>query len=65
MGVEVVGRLRACRPLVPFFPEHCHVAELAEAISGICEEVDFWVMLGVGIYRGCVGSVDWGLGVGF
>ena len=45
--VEVVGKVQACRPSVPYFTEHCQAAELAEAISGICEEVDFWVVLGV------------------
>ena len=47
---------------MPYFPEHCHAAELAEAVSGVCEEVDFWVRLGVGTYRGFIGSVDCGVG---
>ena len=47
---------------MPYFPEHCHAAELAEAISGICVEVDFWVKLGVGVYFGFIGSFDGGVG---
>ena len=47
---------------MPYFPEHYHADELAKAISGFCEEVHFWVRLGVGVYRGFIGSVDCGVG---
>ncbi len=44
---------------MPNFLEHF---QAAVAIPGICLEVDLWIMLGVGIYCGGVGSVDWWLG---
>ena len=46
---------------MPYFPEDCHAAELSIAISGICEEVAFWVRLGVGVYSGFIGSVECGV----
>ena len=62
MAVEVEGKPRACRPSVPYLPEHGHAAELTEAISGVSKEVDVGVGVGVWRFLGVARGVECGRG---